>query len=59
MNLLLIDLERGNLVRYVDGHRIESYRVTDSQEFDRRFTPREAERLRTGSYFAKALAKNF
>jgi hypothetical protein len=47
---LLIDLARGVLKRYVAGHAVERIQITDRREFDRTFTPSDAERIRQGVY---------
>ncbi|HEX6064893.1 MAG TPA: hypothetical protein VFZ04_11765 [Longimicrobiales bacterium] len=48
--VLLIDLARGVLKRYVAGHAVERIHITDRREFDRSFTPMDAERIRQGVY---------
>ena len=52
--VLLIDLARGVLKRYVAGHAVERIHITDRREFDRSFTPSDAERIRQGVYKFRA-----
>lgn len=36
--VLLVDLERGQVVRYVAGHAVQRFDVVDRQGFNRSFT---------------------
>jgi hypothetical protein len=46
--VLLVDLERGQVVRYVAGHAVQRFDVVDRQGFNRSFTRSQAESLRIG-----------
>jgi len=48
--VLLVDLERGQVVRYVGGHAVQRFDVVDRQGFNRSFTRPQAEALRIGVY---------
>ena len=48
--ILLLDNARDVLVRYVNGIAVERYIITDRADFDRSFTPADAERVRQGTY---------
>ena len=44
--LLLLDNARDTITRYVDGHAVERFNITNRQEFDRSFDTKMAERVR-------------
>jgi hypothetical protein len=46
--VLLVDLERGQVVRYVAGHAVQRFDVVDRQGFNRSFTRSQAESLHIG-----------
>lgn len=48
--VLLVDLERGQVVRCVAGHAVQRFGVVDRQGFNRTFTRAQAESLRIGVY---------
>jgi hypothetical protein len=50
MVILLIDNDRNALVRYVNGVAVERFNITDRCQFDRSFTPADAERMRQGAW---------
>ena len=48
--VLLVDLERGQVVRYVAGYAVQRFDVVDRQGFNRSFTRAQAESVRIGVY---------